>query len=269
MAKKILFWTIAMLITIAASIYQRSTGPTYSKKLNFSLNGKRYSTKLPRSGGEEDCEILIKNLDKDVKAYVYYRRYPSNEEYTKLKMETSEKGISTFLPLQPPAGKLEYYIAINDKKYFIDNPLIIRFKGDIPSWALIPHILFMFLSMLLGCYALLLTLNKKENYKKYIKLTTITLFIGGFIFGPIVQYNAFGQAWTGFPYGYDLTDNKTLIAFIFLLIAYLTKEKRYNRIISFISIIILFVIFSIPHSFKGSELDYNTGQVTTSKEYNN
>jgi len=37
--------------------------------------------------------------------------------------------------------------------------------------------------------------------------------------GPLVQLNAFGDLWTGWPFGGDWTDNKTLFAFIFWVIA--------------------------------------------------
>ena len=40
------------------------------------------------------------------------------------------------------------------------------------------------------------------------------LVFGGFVLGPAVQKQAFGEWWSGVPYGWDLTDNKTLLAFL-------------------------------------------------------
>jgi hypothetical protein len=84
------------------------------------------------------------------------------------------------------------------------------------------------------------------------------VIIGGFIFGPIVQKYAFGAFWTGFPSGHDLTDNKILVGFIGWLLALIAlyKFKNPKRWIVFASIL-MFVIFLIPHSVLGSELDYN------------
>jgi hypothetical protein len=45
------------------------------------------------------------------------------------------------------------------------------------------------------------------------------------ILGPVVQKFAFGEYWTGFPFGTDLTDNKTLIAFIGWIIALVAVFK--------------------------------------------
>jgi hypothetical protein len=83
------------------------------------------------------------------------------------------------------------------------------------------------------------------------------------ILGPIVQKYAFGAFWTGFPAGYDLTDNKTLIAFICWIVASLAGMKKGKPWLTVIAAIVTLVVFSIPHSAKGSELDYSTGTVKT------
>jgi len=82
------------------------------------------------------------------------------------------------------------------------------------------------------------------------------------ILGPIVQYFAFGDFWTGIPYGWDLTDNKTLIAFVFWIIAVVMNRKKERPLYTALAAFVLLLIFSIPHSLFGSQLDYSTGQVT-------
>ena len=92
------------------------------------------------------------------------------------------------------------------------------------------------------------------------------MFFGGLIFGPVVQKFAFGAYWTGWPFGQDLTDNKTLIAFIFWVIALIRIwRNREKRGWILVAAIVLLVIFLIPHSMFGSELDYSTGEVVTGK----
>ena len=58
-------------------------------------------------------------------------------------------------------------------------------------------------------------------------------------------------------------DNKTLIAVIFWIIAVLGNRKnpKYRYII--IASVVLFLIYIIPHSVLGSELDYESGKVVT------
>jgi hypothetical protein len=83
------------------------------------------------------------------------------------------------------------------------------------------------------------------------------LIFGGLILGPVVQKYAFDAYWTGFPFGHDLTDNKTAVAFIGWLIAFLMykKSNQPKRWALFASILLL-IVYLIPHSVLGSELDY-------------
>jgi hypothetical protein len=123
---------------------------------------------------------------------------------------------------------------------------------------LIPHIIFIFGAMLLSTRTGFEYFNVGKKFKPLTILTFIFIIIGGFILGPVIQYYAFGAFWTGFPFGHDLTDNKILIGFIGWLLALIAlyKFKNPNRWIVFASIL-MFIIFLIPHSVLGSELDYN------------
>ena len=137
---------------------------------------------------------------------------------------------------------------------------MIRFRNDVPASILIPHILLMFGAMLFAVYTLLLVLTRKP-YSKWLKITVGTLFVGGFIFGPLVQHAAFGPWWTGFPYGTDLTDNKTLLSFVFFAIALATLKWKYNKWLVGLAVLLMIAVFTIPHSAFGSEYDYTTQQL--------
>jgi hypothetical protein len=82
------------------------------------------------------------------------------------------------------------------------------------------------------------------------------------VLGPVVQLYAFGDLWTGIPFGWDLTDNKTLIALLFWVLAVIMNRKQERPFYTALAAIVLLLIYSIPHSLFGSELDYNSGQVT-------
>jgi len=265
-----IFWIIAVLITFIASYYQRTTGPTYSKEINYVSCDSTLVVELPRSGGTVDEKISLKG---EVKAVLHYRVYPTNDKFTDVDFSRVDDGCEVTLPVQAPAGKLEYYITIDGKDYFMAEPLIIRFKGDISPAVLIPHIIFLFASMLFGAMVILLSFVKDKRYMNYTIWTIVCLLVGGFIFGPLVQFQAFGEPWTGFPNGRDLTDNKALVALIALLIAFFLQKRakavntkkanRNSQVASIIAILILFIIFSIPHSLYGSELNPETGKIET------
>jgi hypothetical protein len=229
--KKTLFWILAVLITFSAIIYQRKTGPTYDKKVNINIEGVEYTFKLVRSfGGESDCPVVLNVPDKNITGSLYYRMFPTNDNWTFVKMERLDDVLSASLPNLPPAGKYEYKIDLkkggNTYPLNSGEPVIIRFKGDVPASILIPHVILMFVAMFLGNLAGIMALFKEQKFRFYTKLTFWTLLVGGLIFGPWVQWHAFGEAWAGVPFAWDLTDNKTLVAFIFWLLALLMNRKK-------------------------------------------
>jgi len=103
---------------------------------------------------------------------------------------------------------------------------------------------------------------KHPHFRKYSRWTLGILIIGGLILGPLVQKYAFGELWTGVPFGWDLTDNKTLIAFLFWTLAVIMNMKKERPFYTIVAAAVLILVFSIPHSIFGSELDYSTGEVT-------
>ena len=240
------------------------TGPTHPKRVTIELNGESYSIRLPRSGVQHDEVVKLKDIPSDAKAQMYYRRYPTTDDYTTVDFSRGDDGLQAVLPVQPVGGKLQYYITVGDKDYQADEPVVIRFRNDVPASILIPHILLMFGAMLFAVYTFLLVVTRKE-YRRWLKITAGTLFVGGFIFGPMVQHAAFGPWWTGVPYGTDLTDNKTLISFLFFLAALATLKWKYNRWVVALSVLVMIAVFTIPHSVYGSEYDYTTQQLGTGK----
>lgn len=262
--KKYVYWLIAIVITLVLSVYQRMTGPTHPKKVTVELNGSSYKVKLPRSGVQHDEVVALKGVPSETKAQMHYRCYPTTDEYTTVDFEQKDNELQAVLPVQPVAGKLQYYITVDGKDYLADEPIVIRFRNDVPAGILVPHILFMFAAMLFAVFTFLLVITRKE-YSKWLKITVGTLFVGGFIFGPLVQHIAFGPWWTGFPFGTDLTDNKTLLSFLFFIVALATLKWKYNRWVVGLAVLFMIVIFSIPHSSYGSEYDYTTQQLSTEK----
>ena len=257
--KKSLYWLLAVVITLVLSVYQRMTGPTYPKKVTIELNGDGYMIKLPRSGVQHDEIVTLTGVLSETQAQLHYR-YPTSDDYTTVDFEWNDNEWQAALPVQPVAGKLQYYITVNGKDYPADEPLIIRFRNDVPASILVPHILLMFAAMLFAVYTFLLVVTRRQ-YKKWLWITVGTLFVGGFILGPLVQHAAFGPWWAGFPYGTDLTDNKTLLAFLFFLIALATLKWKYNKWVVGLAVLFMIAIFSIPHSAYGSEYDYTTQQI--------
>ena len=60
--RKFLYWLLAVVITIALSVFQRMTGPTHPQKVAVELNGTSYQQKLPRSGVQRDEVLKLKDI---------------------------------------------------------------------------------------------------------------------------------------------------------------------------------------------------------------
>ena len=258
--KKYVYWLLAIVITLVLSIYQRMTGPTHPKRVAVELDGESYKIKLPRSGVQHDEILTLKDVPSNTNAQLHYRRYPTSDDYTTVNFVWKDGECQALLPVQPVAGKLQYYITVDGKDYLADEPLVMRFRNDVPAYILVPHILLMFAAMLFAVYTFLLVITRK-TYRRWLKITVGTLFVGGFILGPLVQHVAFGPWWAGFPYGTDLTDNKTLLSFLFFVAALATMKWKYNKWVVGLAVLFMIVIFSIPHSTYGSEYDYTTQQL--------
>lgn len=263
MKKSVLLWLLAFVLTVFTAVYQRMTGPTYPVSGEVKLSDQTIEYKLDRShGGEGDHKIQIQVKDDKICGELIWKRYKTNNEWSSVELRREGDKLFAFLPHQPPAGKLLYHVVLQKNDEVVTLPesgeVIIRFKGDVPISFLIPHIIFIFGAMLLSTRTGLEYFNAGKKIKSLTIITVLFLIVGGFILGPIIQKYAFDAFWTGFPFGHDLTDNKVLIAFIGWLLALIAlyKFKNPRRWIIFASIL-MFIIFLIPHSMLGSELDYN------------
>lgn len=258
----ILIWIISFLITVFIAVYQRYTGPTHPVGGKIIIGNEKVAYKLPRSSDSEgDESIMIKVKNPDIAGEIRYKRYKSYDSWTVAPMTmTQDTALLALIPHQPPAGKVVYQITLNEsgQSYVLtEKPVIIRFRGQVPVLIVILHVIFIFLAMLFAVRTGLEAVMKWDKTYIFTIVTMILFFIGGFILGPLMQKYAFGAYWTGFPYGHDLTDNKIVIPFIFWIIAFFKLRKnRQDAKWAIIAAIAFLIIYLIPHSLLGSELNY-------------
>ncbi|RLD80880.1 MAG: hypothetical protein DRJ10_06850, partial [Bacteroidetes bacterium] len=112
--KKIILWVVAIVITLSAAVYQRLTGPTHPKRVKLEIVDKTLNLRLLRShGGTEDAPIELAINDESVSAELHYKFYPEHEdeEWKTEEFKLDGEKMTAFLPNQPMAGKLMYYIS--------------------------------------------------------------------------------------------------------------------------------------------------------------
>ncbi len=260
-------WILAVVITVGLAGYQRRTGPSYPLRGSVETAGGSIGYALPRShGGEGGLEVTVDVAGKAVHGgRIVWRRYPTAEPWQDLPLEWTEDGrLRGVVPHQPPAGKVEYRVVLETDEGQIslppDETVVARFRGGVPPWILVPHILCMFLGMLLATRGMLEVLFRGRDRGRGLVLgATALLVLGGLVLGPLVQLHAFGALWTGWPFGGDLTDNKTLIAILCWLPAVVAAwRRRQHPALLAAGWAVMMAVFLIPHSMRGSELDWST-----------
>ena len=272
--KSVLWWIFAVFFTIAMARYQKITGPTYPVSGKTALNGQEIKYTLIRSAeNEHDAEIAFNVPDTSIKGTITYKRYKSNDSLTTSPLLRRNDTLFFMMPKQAAAGKMMYEITLSGGNQQVtlkakdDEFVVMRFKGAVPFYILIPHILAMFLGLLFSTRTAIEALIKGARTYKLALWTLGFLIIGGLILGPIVQKYAFGAYWTGWPFANgvsfnlfqmgDLTDNKTLIMVLAWVIAiFKLKKDPTNKFWPVFAAIMVMIVYLIPHSMFGSEIDH-------------
>jgi hypothetical protein len=255
-------WVLALVLTLASAYWQRVSGPTYPLKGTVALDGQEIGLRLTRShGGTTDQPVRIEVPDEAVTGEVAWRRFPTSEPWQTLSLVRRGTALEAALPNQPAAGKLEYQVRLRRGQasaVFPARSAVTRFKGEVSPIVLAPHILAMFAAMLFSSKALLASLAGTPA-RAAVNWTFWLIVVGGFVLGPAVQKQAFDEWWAGVPYGWDLTDNKTLIAGLGWLWAWWrTRGGRTDRLAVVAAAVITLGVFAIPHSTWGSQIDWST-----------
>jgi len=261
-------WVAALILGASAMMFQERTGPTKELRGSMNVAGAEYGYELTRSGdSSEDERVAIPNPG-GVRGTLLYKRYKTDDQLTSLPLRVEGDELAAELPRQPAAGKLEYTIVLETadggriRVPDQEETVVIRFKDPVPAYFLAPHIACMVLVILFGIRAGLSALFQPSAMVRYAWISLGLITVGGMILGPIVQKYAFGAFWTGVPFGYDLTDNKTLLMWLAWLAAcgillrrwQWTDAVRRGTVVA--ATLVMTVVYLIPHSAWGSELDY-------------
>jgi hypothetical protein len=275
----VILWAAAGILTLACFTYQDQTGPTYPLEGELDAAQGTVGFKFARSEtiGRDLSIALLEPVPSGVTGYVEYRRFRSNDpwatqalnpgefEFSRRGRSETAAGVGTSLPsLQERAGKYEYRVFVTDGQgepvsVTGDQPIYARYKAEVPISVLSLHILVIFVSMTIAIRTLLEAIVD-GRFRGLIWASVISLLLGGFVLGPLVQWYAFGVWWSGVPYGYDWTDNKVLVELVFwLAAAYFNRGGRRNRRSVLVAGAVTLLVYFIPHSLFGSEFDYRTG----------
>jgi hypothetical protein len=258
-------WLLAVVITLGSAIYQRMTGPSYPVRGKFAFAGQDHRYRLIRTwGGVRDAEVRLEVPSGISAGQIFWKRFRTSEEWSRAPMQKQGNELVGRLPHQPPAGKLLYRVMLQggdelrlERVWLGGGGVVIRFKGDVPTSVLYIHIAAMFAAMLCATRAGLELLAPAPSYRGLILASLVFFTVGGMVLGPVVQKYAFGAYWTGWPFGTDLTDNKTAVAWASWIAAFVAlKHSKRPGAWVLAACLLTLAVYLIPHSMFGSELRY-------------
>jgi len=267
---------IAVLMTLLVIASARYFGPNRSYLVEAAGKGIGLSHKAPRGHSGEGPAVLtlgvdLKGIDESSLQVELVGQVKNSQVFGRLSPVKSEPGsegsmrLYTFeVPHKAPTTR--YYYRFEAKVQNGDplilqrddgSPMMVKFKGNVPAWIVITHILAMFGGFFLliwsALYAFLPALGKGDA-KSAARLglwAWITMFFGGLPIGFLMNYYAFDVFWEAFPFGKDVTDNKTQIALLLwgiaVLALYIGKGKKAGLLAIGTAVVVL-AIFLIPHS---------------------
>ena len=224
--------------------------------------------------GQPSVELLL-SPQVEVPPRVVYRIPGSGQAVTDEMLKTGEETWSAELPDLGKGKSIHYSFEITDDKGNVSRLpgelsgfFTLKYKGVVSTFLIVLHIIFMFGAFFFMTESFLTALEviRGRGEKQMVVLMTrwvvALTFIGGWPLGFMLNHQRFGVLWEGFPFGYDITDNKTQLMFVFWLIIVLLswgsftgRGEKYDlsgprsyAAAVIVSFIISLAIFLIPHS---------------------
>jgi hypothetical protein len=258
-------WALAVFATLLLAVWQRLSGPTYPQHITVAIGADTVRAKLTRThAGAGDQPLRLLAPDTTVRATVRWKRHPSHDSWVTRAFERQGDTLITALPHQPPAGKLAYRITLTAggaDSLVPGRDVVTRFKGHVPAGVLGPHIGLMLLTLLFSARAGLAAWAGESAAGRYGRAAALALLLGGFVMGPFALWYAFGVWWEGIPLGWDPTDNKTLIAGIgWAWALWRMRRDREARGAILAAALLTLVVFALPHSLWGSQIDWRAAR---------
>ena len=279
------FWRIglAILLTFLLLAFTRKTTAVRSVHQMVQQHGIliEHNT-VPKQVGDEIPLILARVQGTSEVRLVYKIGQDGEYQSVKMSKKPGEENIFTAsIPVHPKGVKAWYFleavslreegevrVTLPEESSDQVKPIRLKYEGEVPAYIIIPHVLSIFGAIFFATLTLFSAIDLRKGraiLRKSVKLCALTfllLFLGFFPLGWAMNYFAFGVLWEAFPFGSDVTDNKSQIMFLFWLLTLLTvkgtlrgkgesknlvTDRGYSNLV-IVSFIATMLILAIPHS---------------------
>lgn len=279
------FWRIAVaaIFTLLMLAFTRSTTAVRSTQEIVDQQGILISHKtVPKQVGDQIPTIAAKVEGASQVRLVY--KIGKKGDYQSIAMlpQPGEPDVfAASIPHYPKSTLAWYYleavgqagpeqitVTLPETKSGKVDPIRLKFEGRVPAYIVIPHVSAIFAAIFFATLTVFTAVDLKRGKGtlrksvKYCGMTLALLFTGFIPLGWAMNYFAFGVLWEAFPFGRDVTDNKSQIMFLFWLVTLilvwgtlwgkgeqknLISAKGYSTLV-IVSFIATMIILAVPHS---------------------
>ena len=224
-----------ILITLVIFVVARRMTINKPSEVEWTGDGTRIShwTVYEQVGPGQPEIILQVEPPTEIDASVLHR-VPGTEAFDTVGMSEISSGVwSARLPAGQKGDRLEYgfrivrteeseagtSIATSQTGYYL-----IKYKGEVSVTVLGLHILCMFAAFffiveaIIGAFNMLVMKEDREFTVAQTRWVLLFSVLGGIPLGFALNWQRFGVLWEAFPFGTDITDNKTQLIIIFWII---------------------------------------------------
>ena len=264
----ILLWAGALAVTLLVAAWQLATGPKWPVRTGCRVGAEGYCrVELPRSAVTgAPARAVIWGLGSDSSVTLRWRPFPPGDtEYKDVRLRRGE-GV-TEIPSQPPGGRVEYHMV--HRTYGHDPKTdrlpaspgrdpILRFRAPVSVVVQAAHILLVLFAVLLGVRAALAVLLRRPEDLRLASATLISLSAGGLVLGGVLQHEAYGVCWRGWPVGNDRTSTLVFAACVLWALAAVALRLQgvlrpgLTRAWTLLALLALLAAALIPHTVLGA-----------------
>ncbi len=235
-----------ILITLVIFVVARKISKNRPDEVEWTGGGVKIThlTVYEQVGPGQPEIILQVKPPNEIDAAVLYR-VPGVEAFDTVGMSEISSGVwSARLPAGEKGDRLEYGFKISQMTVHEEGGsstaasetgyYLIKYKGVVSATILALHILCMFAAFffiveaLLGAFAMIILREEKEFTVAQTRWVLLFSFLGGVPLGFVLNSQRFGPIWEAFPFGTDITDNKTQLIIIFWIIIAAISWKSFT-----------------------------------------
>ncbi len=234
-----------ILITLLIFVVARKISKNRPSELEWTGGGVKIThlTVYEQVGPGQPEIILQVEPPTEIDAAVLYR-VPGVEAFDTVGMSEISTGVwSARLPAKGKGYRLEYGFIISQTEISeagtalatsTTGYYLIKYKGEVSVTVLVLHILCMFAAFfyiveaIFGAFAMLIMGEEKEFTVAQTRWVLLFSFLGGVPLGFVLNSQRFGPIWEAFPFGTDITDNKTQLVIIFWIIVAAMSWKSFT-----------------------------------------